>query len=504
MTQQKAQEIYREYRRKLLAFRYLNFVTAWDHETEAPSGAIALEATQQAVLAEMEYQLQTDPVFQEAVELLYGDLPALDAVLAHEITEQHRIIDEMKQIPMAEYAGYRELLSRTYPVYVRAKQNNDFAALAPNLEKIICYNRNLTGYLEKPGKKGYDVLLDRFEPGFLQRDYDRFFGLIREKLVPFAAQVNDTELPDDFSFAGLHYDKEKQIEFCEYLRDVMCVDRDHAIMRESEHPFTTGFGTEDIRITNHYYEDNPVSSIFSAIHESGHGLYMAQVDPALNDTLSWDGASMAMHESQSRFYENMIGRSPVFWKYHYGKLQEVFPEQLGDVPPERFIRYINRSGYSFIRTEADELTYPLHILLRYDVEKAVIEEGLSAAELPEFWNERFRDYFGMTPPTDTLGVLQDVHWASGDFGYFPTYALGSAYAAQFYARMEKEIDVDAALRTGTTAEINRWLKEHVHRYGASRYPKVILEDATGEPFDPHYYVDYLIGKYGAVYGIETE
>lgn len=499
MTQQQAIEIYKENRRKLLAFRYVDFVTSWDHETEAPAGAIPLEAAQQAVLAEMEYKLQTDPLFQEAVESLYGDRGSLDPVLAHELEEQHRQIEEMQKIPMEEFTAFRELLAHTYPVYVKAKKQNDFASFAPYLEKIITYNRNLTKYLEKPGKRGYDVLLDRFEPGFLKTDYDRFFGLLRQKLVPFAAKVNASPLKGDFSFGKCQYPKEDQIRFCEYLRDVMCVDRDHAIMRESEHPFTTGFGSEDIRITNHYYEDNLISSIFSAIHESGHGLYMAQVDKALNETLSWDGASMAMHESQSRFYENMLGRSPLFWKVHYPKLKEVFSEQLKDIPLNIFTRYINQAQYSFIRTEADELTYPLHIMLRYDVEKAVIEDGLPATELPAFWNERFHDYFGMTPPTDTLGVLQDVHWATGEFGYFPTYALGSAYAAQIYSAMERDLDVEKALSSGTTQEINDWLREHIHKYGASKYPKEILKIATGEEFDPQYYVDYLIDKYSAVY-----
>lgn len=501
MTLQQALESYKETRKKLLAFRYLNFVMEWDHETEAPSGAIPLEAKQQAVLAEMEYKLQTDPAFQEAVETMYDQRTNLDPVLRHETEEQHRAIDEMRRIPMKEFTEYRELLANSYSVYVNAKRNNDFVSFAPYLEKIIQYNRNLTGYLEKPGKKGYDVLLDRFEPDFLQKDYDEFFGLLRERLVPFAKKINDTPLEGGFSFGSKQYDTKKQEEFCEYLRDVMCVDRDHAIMRESEHPFTTGFGTDDIRITNHYYENNLVSSIFSAIHESGHGLYMAQVDPALNDTLSWDGASMAMHESQSRFYENMIGRSGDFWHVHYPKLQETFPEQLNTVNVDTFIRYINQSQYSFIRTEADELTYPLHIMLRYDVEKAVIEEGLPAKDLPEFWNDRFKAYFGMIPPTDTLGVLQDVHWASGDFGYFPTYALGSAYAAQFYAVMEKDLDVKKSLQTGTTRDINNWLKEHIHKYGASRYPREILKDAAGEDFKAEYYVDYLIQKYSKVYGL---
>ena len=239
MTQKQAMTIYEENRRKLLAFRYVNFVTEWDHETEAPAGAIPLEATQQGVLAEMEYRLQTDPVFLEAVELLYEDRKQLDSVLAHELEEQHRQIDEMRKIPMEEYTAFREHLAHTYPVYVKAKQQDDYASFAPYLERIITYNRNLTKYLEQPGKTGYDVLLDRFEPGFLKRDYDGFFDLLRRELVPFAAKINASKLEEDFSFGKKTYPREEQIRFCEYLRDVMFVYRTHSVMGESEHPFTT-------------------------------------------------------------------------------------------------------------------------------------------------------------------------------------------------------------------------------------------------------------------------
>jgi len=499
MTRIEAEKIYRSTVKRLLAFVYVNFLTSWDTETEAPAGAMELEGRQFSTLAEIEYEIQTAPEFCEAVEQLYEERESLDPVLKHEIQEQHKEIDKMKRIPKEEFAAYRELLAKAYPAYVDAKQNNKYEDFAPVLEKIVEYNRRLMGWLEKEDRKGYDVLLDMYEPGSTQKEYDEFFDLLKKEIVPLAQQVDKIDLPYDFGFGELEYDVERQKQFCEYMRDVMCVDRNYSIMMESEHPFTTGFGTDDIRITNHYYPNAFVSSIFSAIHESGHGLYMAQCDKALNDTLSGDGASMAMHESQSRFYENMIGRSPAFWEAHYGKLKETFPEQLKGVSEEAFVHFINQAKFSFIRTEADELTYPLHIMLRYDIEKKLMEGDLHVNELPSYWNSLFKEYFGLVPETDSDGVLQDVHWASGDFGYFPTYALGSAYAAQFYHKMSSDFDIDQALRSGTTEEINRWLKEKVHRFGASKYPKEILEYATGETFNPRYYVDYLTEKYTKLY-----
>lgn len=238
-----------------------------------------------------------------------------------------------------------------------------------------------------------------------------------------------------------------------------------------------------------------MSSIFSVIHETGHATYERQCDPALNDTLSGGGASLGMHESQSRFYENIIGRSRAFWAVHYSKLQQVFAPQLNDVTLDEFAAYINRAQVSFVRTEADELTYPLHIMLRYEIEQNLIDGTLQVKDLPYYWNAKFTEYFCITPPNDTLGVLQDVHWAYGNIGYFPTYALGSAIAAQLYHAMSKDFDVEASLSSGTTKQINNWLRDHVHKYGASKYPDEILRIATGEDFNPDYYIDYLINKY---------
>ena len=488
-------EYYLSQRKKIVALNYADFVINWDAQTDAAENSIISNSEQTAVLSEMHYRLTTDPEFEKSVEALYENRAKLDDVLRHEIEEMHKSIANTKKIPVEEYTAYSELVSKAYPIYVRAKNENNFELFRPYLEKIVDYCRKQTLWLATDELHGYDVLLDMYEPHYTQEKYDEFFNVLRERLVPFVKSktATPTAVPE---WAKQKFDKEKQRVFCEYLRDVMCFDKSRGIMKESEHPFTSGFGTDDVRITNHYHEDNIASAIFSAIHETGHATYEQQCDKSLNGTFSGGGASLGMHESQSRFYENVIGRSRAFWAVHYPTLQKLFTKELKDANLDEFVAYINRVERSFVRTEADELTYPLHVMLRYEIEKKVIAGELEVKDLPKYWKDKFTEYFGITPPTDTLGVLQDVHWAYGNFGYFPTYALGSAIASQLYHYMNKDFDVMASLKDGDTKRINEWLRERVHKYGASKYPDEILRIATGgEDFNPHYYVDYLIEKY---------
>ena len=375
---QKVLDFYLQQRRKIVALNYVGFVISWDMETDAATESIAADSEQVAVVSEMSYQLMTDPNFEQAVVALYENRSALDEVLRHEIEVAYKEVVNTKKIPQDEYTAYSELTSKAYPVYVKAKTENNFELFRPYLEKIVNYCRKQTKWLATDSLKGYDVLLDQYEPHYTQAKYDVFFNALRERLVPFVKKVTSkpAAAPD---WAKQTFPADKQKEFCEYIRDVMCFDKSRGIMKVSEHPFTSGFGTDDVRITNHYYEEKFDSSIFSAIHETGHALYEQQCDKSLNGTLSGGGASLGMHESQSRFYENMIGRSRAFWDVHYPVLQRIFAEQLQGVTLDDFMSYINVAERSFIRTEADELTYPLHVMLRYEIEKKII--SLSAAQL---------------------------------------------------------------------------------------------------------------------------
>ena len=491
---QQALQFYLEQRKKILAQQYAGFLISWDHETQATEQSVIANADQMGVLSAYSYELMTDARFESAVETLYAHKDELEPVLAHEIEVTYKNIQETKKIPADEYVAYSQLMSEAYPIYVRAKRDNDFELFRPYLEKIVDYVRKQTVWLATDKAQGYDVLLDMYEPNYNQAKYDAFFNLLREKLVPVVKKVTENPAPIP-AWANQIWAKSKQVEFCEYLRDVLCFDKSRGIMAESAHPFTTGFGTDDVRITNFYHEDILISSIFSVIHETGHALYEQQGDKALNGTFCSGGASLGMHESQSRFYENLIGRSLEFWQVHFAKLQQIFAPQLDGVTVEEFVAYVNRAERSFVRTEADELTYPLHVMLRYEIEKLLITGQLQVKDLPQVWKEKFAEYFGITPPTDVLGVLQDMHWAGGSFGYFPTYALGSAIASQLYYHMNKDFDVAQSLASGNTKQVNDWLKDHIHKYGSSMYPDQILRLAIGEDFDAKYYVDYLVNKY---------
>ena len=494
-----ALKIYNETNKKLKAFHLVMFLHGWDSSTEAPHDAMEYRSKQLGVLSEMYYRLSTDPAYESAIETLFQNKEHLDSVLSHEVTERRKDIVKTKKIPVEEYVQYQELMSQAYQVYVDAKRSSNYELYKPYLLKVIDFKKKYLQWVKTSEMKGYDIFLDEFEVGFSISDYDLFFNTLKERLVPFAKTVSRLKPKYNKSFTKKTYAVDQQKAFANYLRNVFCFDPNRTVIKESEHPFTTGNGTTDVRITTHYHADNLQSAIFSSIHEMGHGLYELQVAKELDETMSGGGASMAMHESQSRMMENMIGRSETFWNHHFPKLHELFPKELKNTTVDDFVKYVNTVSRGFIRTEADELTYSLHIMVRYEIEKMIFNRNVNLDTLPELWNKLYKKYLGVTVTNDQIGILQDVHWSQGSFGYFPTYALGSAYAAQIYHAMSKDIDIEKSINDETLKEIALWLKDHIHKYGASKPPKEILKLATGEDFNPNYYVDYLIEKYTKLY-----
>jgi len=499
-------QIYYDTNKIIKAYHLAFYLAGWDSETGCPIGTIQSRSDALGTLSELGFKIRTSKEYNDAIDYLYEHREELDPVLKHEIIGQKEDIEDTKKFPIEEVVELSKLENEIHPVYVQAKLASDFNMFKPYLEKMIGFQKRKIEYISKDNQfnnyKGYDVLLNSFEKDMTMEEYDKFFGLLKEKLVPFIKKVTAKKLDYDREFTTKVYPKEQQAIMSEYLRDVMDFDRNYTILRESEHPFTSGNGNKDVRITTHYYEDCISSSMLSIIHEMGHGLYELHVSDEIDATMSGGGASMAMHESQSRFMENMIGRSKAFWDTHYAKLQSIFPEQLGNVKEDDFYKYMNEVQCSLIRTEADELTYPLHIMVRYEIEKKIFNGSVTVDELPSEWNRLYKEYLGIDVPNDKAGVLQDIHWALGSFGYFPTYALGSAYAAQFYNALSKDVDVDKAVRSGNLKEINAWLKENIHKYGSSLDPKDIILKATGEEFNPNYYIDYLINKYSKIYDIK--
>lgn len=471
---------------------YLDSVTVAPKDTSAGRG-VAL-----SILAGESHKLLTSEETDELLKNLEAHKDELDQVQKREVQMLRRSFDQVSRIPADEYMEYVSLMNDAEDVWHRAKEESDFKAFEPYLDKLVKFNRKLAGYYDAD-KKPYDALLNEYEHGMTMEKLDVFFKTLREHISPLIKEITETKQIDD-SFLHLNYPIEKQRELSDYIMSVMGIDRAHCGLGETEHPFTLQFTSQDVRITTHYFEDAPASSMYSVIHEGGHALYCLGVDQKLDYTCLTDGVSMGIHESQSRFYENMIGRSMAFVEAIFPKMQELFPEQLKGITPEVFYRAINKAEPSLIRTESDELTYSLHVMIRYEIEKQLIGGTLEAKDVPAEWNRLYKEYLGVDVPNDKEGCLQDSHWAGGNFGYFPSYALGNAYAAQMLQKMESEGDIWASVRKGDLSPVTAWLREHVHHYGQLLEPNEIVAIACGD-FDPTVYTTYLEEKYRKIYGL---
>lgn len=496
MTIQTARQHLADYQRTMAALGHASGLVYYDGATLAPKKSADVRPNTLGELSRIEYELQCSPETVEMLSCLKDASEELTPVERRSVEILWRNHERLNRIPKEEYVAYTRLLAESDTVWHTAKENDDFESFAPYLQKVFDAARRISGY-EKPEMDPYDAALDDYERGMTRTFCDRFFLTLRKQIVPLIQSVSEAEPIDD---APLHasFPVEKQRSFSRYLMQVMNMDPDACILGETEHPFTIGFTKNDVRITTHYYEHDPVSSMYSVIHEGGHALYELGTGDTLMFTGLDSGASMALHESQSRFYENIIGRSRAFSSIVFPYLRREFPLQLSGVTEESFYRMINKSMPSLIRTEADELTYCLHIMVRYELEKAMFDGALTARELRGEWNRLYREYLGVEVPDDRRGILQDSHWANGNIGYFPSYALGSAYGAQFLTEMEKDFDVYAAVRSGELARVNAWNEEHIWRYGALYDPAELFEKVCGQ-FDPSVYTEYLRRKFTEIY-----
>ena len=472
----------------------------WDNETLAPKEAGAYTGKMIGALSGEYFRIMTDEKGKALIKACKEetDLSEVKTAIVREVEKEQKRLD---CIPADEYREFAELTSESARIWAKARKEKDFKAFAPVLKKILDYQKRFASYQAKEGQKLYDVMLKNFEEDFDMKSLDQFFAMLKERLVPFLKQLTDSKRVVDDSFLTGDYSEEKQEEIGRFLAEYVGFDFDKGVMAVSAHPFTTNLHNHDVRITT-AYNDHVDDSIFSVIHECGHGIYEMGIPNELTQTPVGQGISMGMHESQSRFFENIIGRSLAFWEPVYGKLQETFPDQLGKISLEQFVRGINKVTPGLIRIQADELTYSLHVMIRYEIEKMLVEEGLDVEKLPEVWADKYEEYLGVRPKDVSQGVLQDIHWSQGSIGYFPSYALGSAFGAQFFASMKKKMDFDGLLRNGEIRVIREFLRENIHKYGKLKTSRQILKEVTGEDFNPQYYVDYLIEKYGRIYHID--
>lgn len=501
MTIQEAFAYYRKKERELHALEHSMGVLYYDAVTAAPSDSAEGRGETMEYLSNLQYEAANDPKLKEAVDYLAQNLDALEPIQRREIENFRRSNEYISSIPQEEFVAYNVLLNDAESVWHKAKAEDDYAAFAPYVRKIFETNKRFAGYY-RPDKDPYDVQLDLFERGLTKEKADAFFDQLRGKIVPLLHKVMEKPQVDD-SFLHQTFPAEAQRKLSDYLMEIMTIDRTHCSIGETEHPFTTGFNKKDIRITTHYHEDAPLSSMYSVIHEGGHALYELNTADELEGTALRGGVSMGIHESQSRFYENLIGRSRPFMDLIFPKLRELFPTQLSDVSAEQMYLAANKAEPSLIRTEADELTYCLHIMVRYEIEKGLFSGTIDADDLPRIWNEKYKEYLGIDVPSDKEGCLQDSHWAGGNVGYFPSYALGSAYGAQMLAKMRETVDVEKTVADGDLKPLADWLQEHIWKYGCMLDPGELLEQACGAPFDPKYYVNYLEEKFSEIYALKS-
>lgn len=480
---------------KAMALQTAMVLFEWDNETAAPKEAAERTAAVIGSLSSQYLDIMTGEKLKTALEECSGQMSEMTEVEQAIVRETKEEVEKLERIPADEYRSFAELTARATGIWADAREKKDFSLFAPVLKEIVDYQKRFASYQAKEGQKLYDVMLDNYEKDFGMKELDEFFRVVKEGIVPLLKESAKRSEQIDNSFLSAGYTEEQQEKAARFLAEYVGFDFDRGILAVSAHPFTTNLHNKDVRITTHYL-DRIDSSIYSVIHESGHAVYELGIRDDLTQTPAGQGASMGMHESQSRFFENIMGRNRNFWVPIYGNMQEIFGSPLKEVSLDDFLAAVNKTIPGLIRTEADELSYCLHVLVRYEIEKLMIEENAEIDSLPELWNDKYEEYLGIRPKNDGEGILQDIHWSQGSFGYFPSYALGNAFGAQLYHKMKQEMDFDGLLREGRADAIREYLREHIHQYGKLKTSRQLLKDATGEDFNPAYYVEYLTERYG--------
>lgn len=489
----------------IAGLRHASSVLAWDQEVMMPPGGIGSRAAALATVGRVAHELSTSLDYRRLLEAAEAEVanggfgPESDE--ARLVWRAHRDFELDVKLSPGFVAELRETEAVANRVWQEARDANDFPRFAPYLERVVNLQRQLAGYLgyaEHP----YDALLDLFEPELTTAEVRQVFAVLRERTVPLVRALAARADAVDDAILWQPFPEEAQWALAREVSARFGYDFTHGRIDASAHPFTTNFGPDDVRFTIRMREDHFAPGFFAAAHECGHALHSLGLPARFYGTPLWDHTSSGIAESQSRLWENLVARGRSFWHYFLPRAQAVFPQQLGAVTVEQFYRAVNRVRPSLIRVDADEVTYNLHIMLRFDLELALIEGTVAVADLPRWWNEKMEEYLGVTPVTDAEGVLQDTHWGSGLFGYFPTYALGNVMSVQLYEAAHAALgDLTARIARGEFAPLLGWMRDHVHAAGNAFLPQDVLERATGQRLTAEPYVTYLTTKYGDLYGL---
>ena len=477
-------------------------VLYWDMETYIPAAGFGGRGKVIATLQKRAHDLFVSDRVRSLLEAAGAEVAEVDfdsdeaSLVRVTVRDQER----ERKIPTELVGAIAEASTAAAPAWREARERNEFALFAPFLQTTVELSRRKAeaiGYEDRP----YDALLYS-EPGMTTAELERIFGRLKEAIVPLVKRIANKADRVDASVLHGDYAEEAQLAFARRVITDFGFDFERGRMDMSAHPFMMPVNHGDVRLTNRVSADFLPMSLFGAMHESGHGMYGQGHAAELGRTPLWDGASPGFHESQSRLYENLIGRGRPFWKRWFGELQAAFPERLNKVDPEAFYAAINRVAPSLIRVEADEVTYNLHILLRFEMENDLLDGKLTVAEVPNAWNAKMEEYLGVEPPNDTLGALQDIHWSFAELGGFPGYTLGNIIGAQLMVAIRSDIpDLDAQVEAGQFGALQRWLVEHVHRHGRKFTPAELLERATGQRMDAGPWISYVEGKFGEIYGL---
>jgi carboxypeptidase Taq len=480
-------------------------VLEWDQETYMPPGGVESRSEQLSTLVRLSHvRFISDDVGRLLGELEdeLGGRP-FDSDEASLLRVTRRDYDQARKLPPDLIAEAARAGSVARPVWEKARRDENFGLFAPYLEKNVELNRRIAdalGYQDRP----YDALLDRSEPGMTTAELEAIFAELKRAIVPLIADIarNADAVDDRVLYRG--FDPDLQVSYAYEVVKRLGYDMERGRQDISTHPFSTAFGPGDVRITTRVSRDFFNECLFGSIHESGHAMYNQGMGPNIDRTPLWGGASPGVHESQSRLWENLIGRSRAFWTHFYPSLRSTFPEPLSGVDEEGFYRAVNRSYPSFIRVEADEITYNMHVLLRFELENEMLEGTLKVKDLPEAWNARFKSYLGLNVPNDREGALQDIHWSAVSFGIFPGYTIGNLVGAQLMEKIRADIsDLDAQIEKGEFTALLSWLRRNVHRHGRKFTPNELLERATGKPLTAAPWIAYVQRKFGALYGLQA-
>jgi carboxypeptidase Taq len=495
-----------EYLKDLLAevadLNYAQALLGWDQQTYMPQGGSEARGHQLATLGKISHQKFTS----DEIGMLLGDLekeyagadPDSDDVRLLKVTRHN--YDQATCVPAEFVAEFAVVTSKAFEAWVEARKKSDFSIFRPHLEKVVELNQRYVTFFP-PADHPYDILLDQFERGMKTAEVKQIFDALRPQQVELLKAIAERPQVDD-SFLHVEYDEKKMWDFSEVIATKFGYDWERGRQDISAHPFTTNFSINDVRITTRFEPDNPTIMLFSTMHETGHGLYELGSKQAYERTPLAGGASLAIHESQSRMWENLVGRSLPFWEYFYPEFQKLFPAQVGNIDLDTFYKGINKVEPSLIRVNADEATYNMHIMLRLELEIGMIEGAVKVKDLPEIWNAKMDEYLGVVPPDDAKGVLQDIHWSGGTLGYFSTYALGNLISAQLWEKIAADIpDLDDQFRNGKFEALLTWLREKIHVHGNKYEPQELVQRVTGSKIDAAPYVSYLKKKYSDIYGL---